>query len=165
MGCDIHPVLEKWDDDQACYVGVHGYEYFGRETVTGVRQDSQEFIGWVLRNRDYDFFWVLANVRGPRPEMGPGRPPRGFPDDASTLACMYLGNDPDLHSHSWCSMDELAEALDRAKSGRGLNEVVADRLVANHDRQQIADMLNGWLGVYIEVEELDKYRLVFAFDN
>lgn len=160
MGCDIHIVLEKRYDvkGEKHWVGVRRYNYMNK-SILGHEfdKDGWPMIGYRIKSRNYDFFNELCGVRGGSSSFG--YTPRGLPDDASHLSHAELGDDIDLHSHSWLSMDELRPVLAKC---------FAPQLVKLRFNGEQADPLR----VLIEDDigddggnEAENWRLVFAFDN
>jgi hypothetical protein len=100
MGCDIHPHIQF----------VH------RPGLDG----HKEFLdSWtVVLSRDYQLFALMAGVRG---DLEPVSEPRGLPEQISweidEEAFEYAGGEkrpePDWHTYSWLTLDELYEVRRR----------------------------------------------------
>jgi hypothetical protein len=93
-----------------------------------------------LANRHYALFADLAGVRGDGPD------PKGLPEDISDLTAVMLAGDEDMHSHTWWTVDEAMEIY-RKHKGWGKPEY--------YDGSKFS----------YAVDEGDKARVIFAFDN
>jgi hypothetical protein len=150
MGADIHLVLEQ-RDDMLGWVGLHN---FSQDIL---RASTRK--GWTsfpARERNYDLFAALANVRGEGPE------PKGLPSDASALTRLRLSElDSDLHSHTWYP---LAEAL--ALYVRHYDEIPAQVAAKLTGDEQERPPLERYFGLnLIDPNDIKNYRLCIAFDN
>jgi hypothetical protein len=166
MGCDIHIVLERKDKDNDRWVGLRQLSYIdvGPLDLSGaVMPNEARYICWKIARRDYAFFYRLAGVRG-YDEPVPMQPlsERGLPDDMSHLSSFVLGSDSDLHSHSWVDMRELIPILLHIKEDAAVPDLVATKL---EDSEPDISVLHRWVSDDIEIEHIDDWRLVFAFDN
>lgn len=139
MGCDIHAHVElkladgKWHHWTTPYI-----------------------------QRNYALFEKLAGVRANN-WITPIAPPRGMPDDVSTLTqVLYMSDRPGGHSHSWISRDEIldleqwwAEHVNNLKfDQRNVFEVA---VMGNYaDGNGYGEDLPPWV---------KDVRLVFWFDN
>lgn len=153
MGCDIHVVLEKkWND---MWVGVKEYTSTrGNVFNPQTREWSERFIFCKTTTRNYDRFAKLAGVRGEGPD------PKGLPEDASDLSRMLYGDNCDLHSHSWHSLQEAAQIF-LASEGDPAELFLLDKPDPRRDEPY---------AYYFDVdlyddESLDDYRIVYCFDN
>ncbi|MGL4618801.1 MAG: hypothetical protein ACRCZS_07040 [Chroococcidiopsis sp.] len=91
MGCDIH-----------CHAEVK---------IDGVWNHYNE----INIERNYDLFGYLAGVRG---DKNQAFPVRGLPNDASNLTrCESDWLDIDGHTHSWISIDEIAQVINQFHKG------------------------------------------------
>lgn len=141
MGCDIHLVLEKHDDELG-WVGVDTFS--GHESTLGKGYNAP-----VARQRNYRLFAALAGVRGEGPE------PRGLPEDISTTTLLLVKEwDSDGHSHSWLPLSDAAREwnVQRYPAEKPINDFQA-KFPASF-----------WFGIDSE-SEIEKYRLIFWFDN
>lgn len=159
MGCDIHIVLERKNHDSGRWVGIRSYGHFRSILLTDLSDSASSLVGWKLKNCDYDFFYALAGVRGEGPG---GREPLGLPDDMSDLSDYELNNDSDLHSHSWISVRELIPILLRVKEDKPIPKIVEQVLIAHVPDVSV---LQRWVDDDIDDENVDDWRIVFAFDN
>ncbi len=160
MGCDIHIVLEYHDKEHGVWVGVRSYRSFSSKLLGGVK--SVSWVSYRLRARDYEFFNDLCGVRGDGSRFG--YTPRGLPQNASSLSQLSLSeDDPDLHSHSWLNMKELSGPLVACK----VDEAEQPALIAERmgNAGYNLSVLNEWIDDDITDEDIDEWRLVFAFDN
>ena len=166
MGCDIHIVLERHDDSQGAWVGVRSYTGFRRKLIerddAGNAHTDGAYVWWRLKARDYSFFSDLCGVRGGGSSFG--FTCRGLPEDASTLSHHLLSEDDgDLHSHSWLDMKELSGPLAANKVPESkIPALVAERMGNSGYNLKL---LQDWVSDDIEDENIDQWRLVFAFDN
>lgn len=92
MGCDIHVMIEYAGYVKQC--GTTVWRGFGS--------------GHFNPGRDYTMFGVLAGVRDDSVEQIVSL--RGLPEDKGYAACEAYDGDEDLHSHTWLSVDEYAQA-------------------------------------------------------
>lgn len=147
MGCDIHLLVEKQlAPDWWVTVDTMGYH----KSAASRNDDGTASFSWpIAETRNYHRFAALAGVRGDGP------PPRGFPDNLSETAHymidMWAG---DGHSHSWLPLKEAAAIFLRTE------DLEKDKERASGDPSYF----------YFNVkdggeEDLDKYRVVFWFDN
>ena len=90
MGCDIHMYIEEWDTTNK------KWSILAEDSYTG---------------RDYDFFGIIAGVRGRRsPQLFEVK---GFPDDASPeVKAEYDAWVGDSHTPSYILREEIEEVLD-----------------------------------------------------
>lgn len=168
MGCDIHIVLERRNEKRGEWVGVQtftGYKktlFDNRFPKAAEGEYDSPWIWFKLRRRDYSFFNALCGVRGDGSEFG--YTSRGLPENASSLSQYRLSeDDPDLHSHSWLNMKELSGPLAAHKAeANELAALVAERM--GNAGFNLA-LLQSHVSDDIEPENIDEWRLVFAFDN
>ena len=92
IGCDIHLRVEK-KDNNGVWIDANLY-------------DSNREVLEFYNGRDYDLFGILAEVRNEH-ILGPIAEPRGIPDDACSVSIEYLGDDLNLHSHTYFTYQEL----------------------------------------------------------
>lgn len=120
MGCDIHIVIQRQEPDGAWreLPWQHVWSHDGKDSaVKGVPIAPD-----VFRNRNYDLFGILANVRNGSGfagiQTGEGWPSiaddRGFPDDFDADKALPDPAYPEYgprslgdHSFTWVSLDEL----------------------------------------------------------
>lgn len=93
MGCDIHIWIEKRVDGQ--WQPAEDYQ------EEGLYQSD------IYQGCNYRLFAVLADVRN-SDDVKPIAPPRGVPQDASTIV-QELVHDYADHSHSWFTLRELLD--------------------------------------------------------
>jgi len=163
MGCDIHMVLEFHDDRNDVWVGLHEYSYINLTALKlSNRVKDNELYNWVswrIRERNYGLFAELASVRG---ESSQGLMPKGLPDDCSTLTKLSIGNwEHDAHSTSWLSAEEFVKCM--AIAYDEISELVAERLTDKTDIH--TRLIETLIGEQIEEISINKYRVVFWFDN
>lgn len=161
MGCDIHIILECKHHDT--WVGVTQMGYLPEHAIRVTPTRDRTVANYRLKERDYEFFWRLAGVRSGE---GPGGIPRGYPENASSLSDLLIGEDSDLHSHSWTSLRELIPILMVCKEDMPINEVVAHRLGSDKDAQVALELkvARDWIGDDVD-DAFDNWRIVYAFDN
>ena len=116
MGCDIHSMLEVTDHAgawTASKIQIFKNRWFDPEGVISFWNDP--YSDTPLRHRDYDLFAMLADVRnsGNITPLHSTDEHRGVPDDASKRWRKYAGDDLDIHSTTWFTLAELAEAFER----------------------------------------------------
>lgn len=172
MGCDIHMVLERRDTARNKWVGINDFAYPGYLgkpecplTYYANYKDGEDpvkgiWLVWKVRQRNYDLFAELANVRNyDRKNVHAAK---GMPEDASDLAWLnydYWGADG--HSHSWHTLKEFLACYLRATEKYA--DAVASKLEGEDPYKKLAKEL---FGVdYEEDDYLDQYRVVFWFDN
>jgi len=166
MGCDIHIVLER-KNPSGGWVGWQQMGYLSSPALRFSYRDYEAkherpaYVGYTVESRNYGFFNALCGVRGDGSEFGYEE--RGLPLDASSLADMLLVG-ADLHSHSWLSIRELIPVL--AAHWRPKNkkpeEYVFERMADQNGNVYLAhDMLDE----NIDADNVDDWRIVFAFDN
>lgn len=161
MGCDIHIVLERHDKAHGVWVGVRSYSSFSAKLLQNVKTDFS-WTSYRLRERHYAFFNDLCGVRGDGSRFG--FRPRGLPKDASSLTQLRLDeDDPDLHSHSWLDMKELSGPLVACKIDEAQQAALIAERMGNAGYN--LSVLNEWVDDDITDEDIDEWRLVFAFDN
>lgn len=141
MGCDIHIVLEKYDDEFG-WVGVD--TFIGHESSY-----TKGYSSPIACERNYARFAALAGVRGDGPA------PRGIPNDASSTTKLLIKEwGADAHSHSW---------LPLVAAAREWNIEHYAGVKPNEFREKYPAAY--WFGVGDEVNKMDKYRVIFWFDN
>ncbi len=168
MGCDIHLVLEKYDDNLCEWVGLHDYNLPSSEALLSrVDIDIINNADFRVGRRDYNFFAHLAGVRAiPVNNMDPAYPePKGMPPDASSLALhKHSLWEHDAHSASWMSLKEFTLIYAREVK-ENLGQLVADRMQGDGMPLTWA-MYREVSGEYLsDGDDVDKYRIVFWFDN
>ncbi len=164
MGCDIHLVLEKYDDNLCEWVGLHDYRTPPSEAI------QERPAGWMsfkADRRDYNFFAHLAGVRA----VGDGTypTPKGIPADASSLTLhRHNAGEHDTHSASHMTLKEFAYIYAREvkeDSDQLLSSLVLERLEGGNQHETLK-LYQEVAGMYIDdFDELHKYRIVFWFDN
>lgn len=184
MGCDIHFVIEKRIEDQ--WVGVYSHSHTPhfmpegewilrhrhalRLSKDAERDDEASFEKQpdicyatdsylrrpVFAGRNYDWFALLAGVRGDGPES------RGVPDDISDLARIEIDSwGEDGHSHSW---DNLAQFLRLwIQSLDGSEPEIAEIIAAfvqggDSSSQVLRRLVDTW-------DPIEDFRVVYWFDN
>jgi hypothetical protein len=142
MGCDIHLVLETYDDDLG-WVGI--------DTFKGHQSNNKDrWYSPIATDRNYKLFAALAGVRGDGPA------PRGIPEDASTTTKLLVKNyGADGHSHSWLPIDEATLAFNERRYPEGETPIDPNGYRDSYPTSY-------WFGV--ESSEAN-YRLIFWFDN
>lgn len=141
MGCDIHLVLEKHDEELG-WIGIDAFR--------GHRDRKGEYSSPHATDRHYRRFAALAGVRGGGPE------PRGVPGDASALTRLFVRDwDSDGHSHSWLPVAEAAKIFSKRFYSE---EKPLDP--KSYEAEYPADY---WFDA--DDAQADKFRLVFWFDN
>lgn len=173
MGCDIHIVVEQRFEDR--WVGRHAFDSWmvrtpasakandaamrkvDAEHTAGFRDGYMLSMTWggnLARDRNYELFTKLANVRADNDE---GPKPKGVPDDASDLTRLHLehwGND--AHSKTYYSLREALEIF-----------------MPFYLPQELLEPHPSWIGCQLfgidldgdDETELDQYRVIFWFDN
>lgn len=164
MGCDIHLVLEKYDDKLCEWVGLHNYDYLYNRAFNNAIGDYS--VSYKVRQRDYNFFAHLAGVRAHGDGTYPV--PKGIPPDASSLTLHRHNSwEHDAHSASHMTLKEFAYIYAREvkeNSDELLHSLVVERLEGTESHETI-DLYREITAVYVEPIEIDKYRIVFWFDN
>lgn len=171
MGCDIHMVLEYYDENNGSWVGLHDYPYVDGSAVTvyapkNIGEDVKPedgWINWVVGSRNYRLFAELASVRGKGTQ---GHTPRNIPEDCSALTELKVrGWGDDAHSHSWLSLKEFIVCV--AYSEGRVADLVQERITAqsNEDKNLLYHYTKLITGEMISPDNLDNYRIVFWFDN
>lgn len=151
MGADIHSVAQvqwskggPWEDVTDALWVAPQYHFDPKKPVSfhNVPYLSQPFEG-----RLYWAFGALAGVRDPNTELI--HPLRGIPEGLTHYGSKdWPVDSEDLHSHSWATLEELANYADRTPS-EAVAEYIWDAinpLRSLHDR-----------GIPV--------RFVYAFDN
>lgn len=164
MGCDIHLVLEKYDDNLCEWVGIHDYNLPPSKSLRSrVDPDIIDNTYFKVSNRNYNFFANLAGVRAVGSHNYPK--PKGIPATASSLTLHKHSQwEHDAHSASWMSLKEFTLIYAREVK-ENLDELVAER-ISNGDMSLTWDMYQEVAGRYLFGDEnVDNYRIVFWFDN
>jgi hypothetical protein len=157
-------VLEYHDDHNGVWVGLHDYPYVDLSalkfnTKTPAVLSKHNYASWRIRERNYGLFAEIASVRG---ESSQGLQAKGLPDDCSTLTRLAIeGWEHDAHSVSWLSVEEFIKCM--AIAYDEITTLVAERLTDKTDTY--TRLLETLLGKDIEKGSIDKYRIVFWFDN
>jgi hypothetical protein len=171
MGADIHMYVEKrmpsgnWVCVRNLNETIHskglGVVYKDRST------SAEGFVGfWQLRNRNYELFSALANVRGD----GNGPEPKGLPQDVSEyVEVEFQGWGMDAHSASWCLARDFVRVYTNiwveVDEEKPLSPYMVS-LITDGDEDAVAKFLDDMASVYVDEEEsVDLYRFVFWFDN
>lgn len=165
MGCDIHIILERKDLERGHWVGVRDYAIFNRSLLLDANAHANRLVQWQIKSRNYEFFNDLCGVRGDGSQFG--YEPKGLPDDASNLTLLEIGEDDDLHSHSFLSIDELEPVL-RKHWPELLNTAVAQALEGHHSHKLYQLLIDDDIEDTVDEDPSrykDNWRLVFAFDN
>jgi hypothetical protein len=164
MGCDIHMVLERQFD--GVWVGINTYTYLDKDAVhISVYKNDEpvdpdhSYIGWKIRDRNYEFFAGLAGVRGDGPD------PLGVPDDASLLARAMISSwGMDGHSHTYIGAREFGSLYFRQRE-ENVPDLVKIRM---NDPTKFDERIASLLAIPFSISEhhsLDWYRLIIWFDN
>lgn len=143
MGCDIHIFLERKNNKNR-WVDSMIYE----NPMYGEGFRPLSYYG-----RDYTLFATLAGVRGDNPIESP----KGIPEDCSPeyrKLCEDWGDDG--HSHSYFTLREL---LDAAPNYSEFRKQSLDGFILHLNN--IIKMLDIW----VNKDEMEKYRVCFFFDN
>lgn len=109
MGCDIHLVIQRKEADGNWHEVPYQHKWNeDQPTAPNVAQAP-----WIFRNRNYDLFGILADVRNGRgwPSIAPDR---GLPVEFSEKIVAPDPNYPDDgprslgdHSFTWIGLEEL----------------------------------------------------------
>ena len=154
MGCDIHYVVEAFDEDNDTWVGV-------LSTSNPVDLPFTVWTGEPLMqfvNRDYEFFGQLAGVRRDRSDASP----KGLPPDPSSLTLMGLaGWGYDAHSVSHCTLREFCEAKIISNSSK-YTAAVVERLKGD---DPVMELLEHRASMLDPSEDPLTYRVCYWFDN
>lgn len=148
MGCDIHYVVEEYDEELG-WIGVFATDiFFGLRYVT---RDAHPL--WQFKDRNYEFFAKLAGVRGPGPA------PKGLPSDISLMTKKEVREWDDAgHSHSYCSLYQFALAY--LKSSQYISKAVEAKLTGT---DPVMELLHK--SFLAKEDSLKEYRVCFWFDN
>jgi len=160
MGCDIHIVVEQHHPELG-WVGLHACPYHTGTIYGAKATTAQGSASWDLDGRNYTLFGALAGVRQDVPDY-PNAEPRGLPDDASPLAAMLSeAMDDDGHSHSWMMLTEAWPIFKRYQ----FNDIEAR--IKGEVPEDECYSLSKHFGISFvgEMSDLDKFRIVFWFDN
>lgn len=105
MGADIHLFSEKYKTVNGVQKWVNA-DYWKINPYFGIDDYEPELeLVSIYRNRNYNLFNVLAEVRGNGPSISQ---PRGLPDDVSDIVKKESDRwDGDGHSHSYFTLAEL----------------------------------------------------------
>ncbi len=153
MGCDIHYVIEQEHNGE--WVGVFATDNW----LTYPNFDAHRHISaFLFKERNYQFFANLAGVRGLGPE------PLGLPEDLSSMSRMYTDSwDTDGHSHSYASLRDFVTTW-LVVNNESIVSLVKEKLEGNDPVLEVVKKLG--ICQYEEEEpSIDKYRVVFWFDN
>jgi hypothetical protein len=151
MGCDIHLILEA-EQRPDHWVGVTVFNHISTKCfdLYDMEKPKSHYFFWLVTGRNYELFGKLAGVRS---NQGP--PPRGLPRNISELARLKINHwGADGHSHSWGLLSEIGGLFLAAYNPRQILE--AER------HQAVAELFNIDLS---NDDELNRYRLVYFFDN
>ena len=166
MGCDIHIVLER-KDRNGQWFGWKQLSYMETEALTftylnyETTHERPRYVGYTIDRRNYEFFNALCGVRGEGSEFG--YEPRGLPEDASPMVRECLDDNVDLHSHSWLTIKELVPCLAAHWGGdKKKEEYIFERMANEDGNLYLATQL---VDEGIVSDNVDEWRLVFAFDN
>lgn len=154
MGCDIHYVIEVFDEINDTWVGALSTSS-PVDLLFDVRASEPLM---QFKPRDYEFFGQLAGVRRNRS----GASPKGLPPNPSSLTLMGLDSwGSDAHSISHCTLREFCEAKIVSNRSKYSAAVVA--------RLQGADPVMELLGsrgyMLDPSEDPPAYRVCYWFDN
>lgn len=155
MGCDIHYVIEQEHNGE--WIGVFGTDN-GLTYPSYANYAARQYLPvlW-FKNRNYEFFAKLAGVRGPGPD------PLGLPEDMSSMSRMYTdiwGDDG--HSHSYASLRDFVTTW-LASNDESITSFVKERLEGKDPVLEVVKTLG--ICRYEEEPSIDRYRVVFWFDN
>ena len=115
MGCDIHLHAEVRDEDGVWKdETTYETEWIGEYPLQ---------VNTIYDGRHYAIFAILAGVRNYYHGITPISPPRGLPDDVSTIVLAESENwGMDGHSHSYFTLEELEDFdWDQTVSRRAFN--------------------------------------------
>ena len=164
MGCDIHAFVEHaWitRSDGSPYwqtfisnAGNRDYRMFG--WLAGVRSDREPLfplkslpddMSWGTR----DYMWMrVVDEPDPDQRQCTAEQAAGWGEEVFDVGSFKYCNDPDLHSHSWLTLDEFKQVL--------------AQYMINHGPYAAE-----WDAMKAAMEAFEKRgaqtRLVFAFDN
>ena len=185
MGADIHLWVEILQEGRWVFAHAHRTETW--EDMSWIDWDSP------YNGRNYALFALLANVRNSGARIVPISFPRGMPTDLSDIGRQIVGDEdnPDQHSHSWFSLEELLEfdwaAEYETDRGYAVPEEVAEYLDSGHAPSGLKSSPSGrhtqpveksWtfaqvvgafhdelLPMLASLGDPDKVRIVFFFDN
>lgn len=164
MGCDIHFYVEKWSDEDVIPEGPLDISD-ARDSIINntlklekdhrwitadkwIKEDDDYWTNYSFyRDRNYDLFAKLADVRNYGSDITPLSEPRGVPEDASyAYKYMVKKMNGDGHSHSYFTLDELLNS--------GVNwEDFSKDFVNTIEKMKMID------------SDTSKIRCVFFFDN
>jgi hypothetical protein len=141
MGCDIHAFVEV-NVPKKGWVMVHAVNY----RFSG---------GDNLASRNYQRFAALAGVRGEGPQA------KGVPKNASDGYKWHVEKwGIDGHSHSYLSAREAANIAHETRYGKDTERADA------FERYNQRDLIEHYCDVTVwDEKDIDKYRVVFFFDN
>lgn len=176
MGCDIHLYVERklgsgnWACVRDMSCGVNVKSFARRQTIKdpfALEEGFGYYRSWLLRQRNYHMFALLAGVRGEGPE------PRGLPEDVSELVeeqAQRWGNDG--YSHSWATAQEFMSAwLDAGGGFAGENEEAVSpyhqTALADGMKMAVLSFLWDMCSIDTDMDNVnpEDYRFVFWFDN
>ena len=147
MGCDIHWILEQKTDFG--WIGVR--RKYDERVIT---DQPPKFEFGRAGDRNYHFFAALCGVRGDGPE------PKGFPDDASTMA-QYESRrwEGDGHSHSWETLEDYARLWLETHYNESFVAEQMQKYMTTGDKPDHRALL------FEDLDEETEYRVLFFFDN
>lgn len=156
MGCDIHYVIEAFDEANDTWVGVLStsnpvdlsFAIWGHEPLMQ------------FKPRDYEFFGQLAGVRRNSSRLDAS--PKGLPPSPSSLTLMGLSSwGSDAHSISHCTLREFCEAK-IISNRRKYSAAVVARL---QGADPVMELLGGRRYMLDPSENPPEYRVCYWFDN
>lgn len=160
MGCDIHIMTEyrKTVNDKQKWVNCDNWRpnpYYGE-----FEDETKLELYPIFSDRNYELFSFLADVRnyGNNPSFGFDR---GIPDDASPETIdEYKGWGEDAHTHGYCTLKELKEAVAGVKTVRREGAVSKDQADRFRETGQTPDRWAQGIGCWkgIDPKYADKYE-------
>lgn len=156
MGCDIHYVIEAFDEANNTWVGVLSTSNPVDLPFTLMADEPL----MQFQTRDYEFFGQLAGVR--RSSSRLDARPKGLPPSPSSLTLMGLsGWGSDVHSISYCTLREFCEAK-IISNRRKYSAAVVARL---QGADPVMELLGGRGYMLGPSEYTPAYRVCYWFDN
>lgn len=152
MGCDIHYVIEQEHNGE--WIGVFGTD----NGLTYPNFDIPRLLpAFLFVHRNYEFFAKLAGVRGPGPD------PLDLPEDMSSMSRMYTSRwGSGGHSYSYAPLRDFITAWLTSNS-ENVTALVREKLKGKDPVLEVAKTLG--ICQYEEAPGIDKYRVVYWFDN
>jgi hypothetical protein len=148
MGCDIHYVVEEYDEELG-WIGIFATDSLF--DISYVTRDAHPL--WQFKDRNYEFFAKLAGVRGSGPK------PKGLPSGISLMTKKAVREwDNAGHSHSYCSLYQFAYIY--LKSSQYIGKVVEAKLTGIDPVMQLLGR-----SFLAKEDNIKEFRVCFWFDN